>query len=55
VDDVSGQAGAVVVVPKSIEELFSWCAGIKVHDCIHYGMTFAGEQSDYFVLYGVKP
>jgi SAM-dependent methyltransferase len=54
VDDVSAQAGAIVTVPASPEELASWCAGIEVRDIALYGMTVGGRQSDYYVLYGAK-
>lgn len=54
IDDVSAQRGAIVTVPNSAEEFASWCPGIEVKDIIRYGMTFAGLQSDYFVLYGAK-
>lgn len=54
IDDVSNQMGAIVTVPASADELRSWCPNIVVRDVVEYGLTFAGERSEYFVLYGVK-
>lgn len=54
IDNVSNQKGAIVTVPASADELRAWCRKIVAQDVIEYGLTFAGERSEYYVLYGVK-
>ena len=52
--DISGQRGALLAIPESVNELRALCDGIDIRDVVTFGMTFGGETSEYFAVYGVK-
>jgi len=54
VSDVSGQAGSIVTIPESDDELAQWCQGIRVRDLGRFGWTIGGRESEFLFLYGTR-
>jgi hypothetical protein len=54
VEDVSGQKGAVLTIPDDRRELESWCSGLAIDDCGHFGWVVQGVPSEFLFIHGSK-
>lgn len=52
--NVSGQKGAILTVPDSLDEMLGWCKGVDVKDAGEFGWRLSGRQSEFHFVYGVK-
>lgn len=53
-ENVSGQGGVTVAIPRDFDEFEFWCSGIEVRERIRFGISYASHRLDYYGLYGVK-
>lgn len=52
--DVSGQAGAIVAIPRDMDDFISWCPGVAIRRTAVFGIDMPGDCSEFFAIYGVK-
>jgi SAM-dependent methyltransferase len=48
------QAGAVIAVPKDLDELLTWCSGLEIRDALAYRLDARDSRRDQAIVYGVK-
>ena len=55
IEEISGQEGMVITLPETENEFVSWFYNLDIRDVGKYTITLGGQQSEHFVIYGVKP
>lgn len=54
IENVSGQGGVTVAIPRDFDEFESWCAGIEVRERARFGIALTSHRHDCYGIYGVK-
>ncbi len=52
--NMPGQVGAVITLPKSVDELVSWCPGLQVREALTYRLLGKDHHNENAIVYGVK-
>lgn len=50
----AGQEGAVITLPKDVDELISWCPDLDIRDGLTYRLEARDFRHDHAIVYGVK-
>ncbi len=51
---MESQTGAVINLPKDLDELISWCSDLNIRDRLSYRLTGKDYRNDDAIVYGVK-